>query len=81
MKLQHHPRRRWSDRRKINLMDAYERHYWTKFFGIDESDLLKAVDRVGMYAEDVRRYLAERQRDWVIGGREDRRAPGRHAAG
>ena len=73
------PRRRWSDSRKINLLDPYERHYWTKFFGIDEGDLMQAVDSVGMYAEDVRRYLASgRQRDWVFGGREDRRRmPGR----
>ena len=69
-----YPRRRWSDSRKINLLDPYERHYWTKFFGIDEEDLLEAVDKVGMFAEDVRRHLAsECQRDWVFGGREDRR--------
>ena len=78
-----HPRRRWSDRRKLNLLDPYERHYWTKFFGVDEADLLDAVDSVGLYAEDVRRHLANgRQSDWVFGGREDRRQlTGRRAAG
>ena len=73
------PKRRWSDRRKINLMDPYERHYWSKFFGVDEDGLYEAIDNVGTAAEDVRRYLAaEQQRDWVFGGRENRRqVPGR----
>ena len=77
------PRRRWSDRRRLNLLDPYERHYWTKFFGVDEAELLDAVDNAGTYAEDVRRYLAaSHQRDWVIGGRENRRrTPGHHASG
>lgn len=69
-----YPRRRWSDSRRIDLLDPYERHYWTKFFGIDEGDLLEAIDAVGTSAEDVKRFVAtERQRDWVIGGRENRR--------
>ena len=69
-----YPKRRWSDRRRINLLDPYERHYWCKFFGIDESNLMQAVDSVGSYAEDVRRHLATgHQRDWVFGGREERR--------
>lgn len=77
-----YPRRRWSDQRRINLMDQYERHYWTKFFGVDEDGLYEAVDNVGTAAEDVRRYLAtEHQRDWVIGGRENRRQPRGSSAG
>ena len=72
----HTPRRRWSDRRRIDLSDPFERLYWTKFFGVDEEDLFHAVDKAGSSAERVRLYLAsERQRHWVIGGREDRRHP------
>ena len=78
-----YPRRRWSDSRRINLLDPYERHYWTKFFGIDEADLLQAIDSVGTFAEDVKSHLAgSTQRDWVFGGRENRRqVTGRSAAG
>ena len=76
------PKRRWSDRRRINLMDPYERHYWSKFFGVDERQLLEAVDLAGTGAEDVRRFLAGHQLDWIVGGREDRRqVPGRPSAG
>ena len=76
---QEYPRRRWSDRRKIDLLDPYERHYWTKFFGVDEDELLEAIDTVGTRTEDVRHFLADvHQRDWVFGGRENRRqVPGR----
>ena len=64
------------------MRDAYERHYWSKFFGVDEVALLDAIDSVGTAAEDVRRHLATgQQRDWVFGGRENRRRmPGRHAS-
>ena len=78
---QEYPRRRWSDRRKIDLLDPYERQYWTKFFGVGEDELLEAIDSVGTRAEDVRHFLASgHQRDWIFGGRENRRqVPGRSA--
>lgn len=68
-------RRRWSDDRRINLLDAADRVYWSKFFGVDEEDLFVAVDQVGTLAEDVRQYLNRQlTHHWVVdGGREERR--------
>ena len=68
-------RRRWSDGRRINLLDAADRVYWSKFFGVEEEDLFVAVDQVGTLAEDVRQYLNRQlTHHWVVdGGREERR--------
>jgi hypothetical protein len=71
----HQPKRRWSDARRIDILEARERLYWSKFFGVDEQDLLVAVDQVGTSAEDVRQFLhRQRTRNWVVdGGRDERR--------
>lgn len=68
-------KRRWSDQRRINALEELERIYWSKFFGVDEQDLLVAVDRVGTSAEQVRQFLnRQRTRHWVVdGGRDERR--------
>lgn len=68
-------KRRWSDGRRINLLDAGERVYWSKFFGVEEWDLMVAVDQVGTSAEEVRQYLnRQRTPHWVVdAGREERR--------
>jgi hypothetical protein len=68
------PRRRWSDASRIDLIDPQERVFWTKFFGVEEEELFKAVDKVGTSAEKVRRYLErENLSDWVFGGRSEER--------
>ena len=70
--------RRWADSRRIAILEERDRIYWSKFFGVEEDDLLVAVDKVGSEAEKVRQYLNRRRtRDWVVDvGREERR---RHA--
>lgn len=74
-------KRRWSDGRRINLLEEGERVYWSKFFGVEEADLLVAVDQVGTSAEDVRQFLNRQlNHHWVVdAGREERRhdAPSR----
>lgn len=68
-------RRRWSDGRRINLLQESERVYWSKFFGVEEADLFTAVDQVGTSAEEVRQFLNRRlTHHWVVdSGREERR--------
>jgi hypothetical protein len=70
--------RRWADARRIDILDERDRLYWAKFLGVEEEDLMVAVDKVGTQAEKVRQYLnRQRTRDWIVdGGREERR---RHA--
>lgn len=66
------PRRRWTDGRRIDLLDARER--WSKFFGVGEGALMEAVDKVGTTAETVRQYLMrEHTGDWIVAGREPER--------
>ncbi|HYC38200.1 MAG TPA: DUF3606 domain-containing protein [Usitatibacter sp.] len=81
MESSHRPRRRWSDERRINALDAGDRTYWCKFFGVEDQDLLAAVDKVGTSAEKVRQYLQRSlTNDWIVdGGRPERRhgAPSR----
>ena len=67
--------RRWADHRRIDILDERDRAYWTKFLGVDEEDLMVAVDKVGSEAEQVRQYLNRKKtRDWIVdGGRDERR--------
>jgi hypothetical protein len=46
------------DERSIDLNDAAEVLYWTKFFDITEYALHAAVGAVGNTAQDVKDYLA-----------------------
>ena len=70
--------RRWGDTRRIDILDEHDRTYWMKFLGVEDDDLMVAVDKVGTEAEKVRQYLnRKRTRDWIVdGGRVERR---RHA--
>lgn len=68
-------RRRWADRRRIDILDPEERTFWAKFLGVEEHELLAAVDKVGSNVEKVREYIHFRQTiGWIVGaGREERR--------
>ncbi|MEP7070377.1 MAG: DUF3606 domain-containing protein [Usitatibacter sp.] len=73
-------KRRWADSRRISPLDPRDLHYWSKFLGVEEHDLLVAVDKVGSSLEHVRRYLdAEGPVRWNIisGGQDNRRVAGR----
>lgn len=74
----HYFHRRWSDRRRINVLDEDERAFWAKFFGVEAGELMEAVDKVGTAAEDVRRYVQEQLTPhWKrYAGRDERRHPG-----
>jgi hypothetical protein len=68
-------KRRWADRRQIAALDPKEVHYWSKFLGVEENDILVAVDKVGTSVERVRQYLYTRGpvRWKVSRGRDERR--------
>ena len=75
-------KRRWTDSRHISTLDSQEVHYWAKFLGVDEHDILVALDKVGPSVERVRQYLHLRSpvRWRVTSGRDERRnhiSPGR----
>ena len=67
--------RRWADRRRIDMTDERDRMFWSKFFGIEDEELMEAVDKVGTAAEDVRQYVQRQLTgDWTIhAGRDERR--------
>lgn len=69
--------RRWSDKKRIDVLDPRDRLFWSKFFGIEVEELLAAVDKVGTAAEDVRQYLQGQLWDhWTVyAGRDERRRP------
>jgi hypothetical protein len=48
-----------AEQEKIHLARNHEIAHWTKVFGCSEDQLRTAVSRVGVKAEDVRRYLDE----------------------
>ena len=91
MDIRYPQRRRWSDERRIDIRDGRDVAYWVKFFGVEEQDLLVAIDKVGSSAEKVRQHLQSgRTHDWIVdGGRQERRRnaphrrhfPGDQAAG
>jgi hypothetical protein len=68
-------KRRWADSRRISALDPKEVHYWSKFLGVEENDILVAVDKVGPSLEHVRRYLdtCGPVRWKVSAGRDERR--------
>ena len=67
-------RRRWADSRQIAALDPKEIHYWSKFLGVEEKDILVAVDKVGPSVERVRQYVYGRGPRWkVSAGRDERR--------
>ena len=68
-------KRRWADSRRICALDPKEVHYWSKFLGVEENDILAAVDKVGPSVEQVRQYLytSGPVRWRVSTGRDERR--------
>ena len=69
-------KRRWADSRHIAALDPKEIHYWSKFLGVEEKDILVAVDKVGPSVERVRQYVYGRGgavRWKVSAGRDERR--------
>ena len=68
-------KRRWADSRRIAALDPKEIHYWSKFLGVEEHDILVAVDKVGPSVERVRQYVYARGPVcWsVSSGRDERR--------
>jgi hypothetical protein len=45
---------------RINLQEEWEVRFWTREFGVDETQLRDAVRQVGETAGQVRAYLAQR---------------------
>ena len=45
------------NRRRVNINEDYELKYWTKKFGVSESELKAAVAKVGPIADAVEREL------------------------
>ncbi|RYZ16910.1 MAG: DUF3606 domain-containing protein [Myxococcaceae bacterium] len=50
-----------SDRKRINLSEAYEVNYWTGKLKISREELKQAVDKVGDRAEDVEDFILKGQ--------------------
>ena len=69
-------KRRWADKRRISPLDPKEVHYWSKFLGVEENDIMVAVDKVGPSVELVRQYLYTRGPvRWKVScGRDERRS-------
>jgi hypothetical protein len=53
------PGERWFDTRKIDVREPGEIEFWAKFFGVDGFSILFAVDKVGVQAVRVRRFLEQ----------------------
>lgn len=50
-------RRQPEDPNKININQAWERTYWSNKFGITIEKLKEAVEAVGPWVKDVKKYL------------------------
>jgi hypothetical protein len=48
-----------ADAKRINIHEPYEVEYWTKTLGVTKEQLVAVVGRVGVMAENVRRYLGK----------------------
>ena len=48
-----------ADRKRISMLEDYEVRYWTKKFGVTKEQLIEAVRKVGLIAEDVARELGK----------------------
>jgi hypothetical protein len=45
------------DRDRINVHEEWEANYWSKKFGVSKQRLQEAVQKVGVMAKDVEKYL------------------------
>jgi hypothetical protein len=52
-------RKRPEDPTKINVNQTWEVKYWCNEFGVTEDELKSAVELVGVYVKDVRKYLGK----------------------
>ncbi|MBA3831812.1 MAG: DUF3606 domain-containing protein [Chthoniobacterales bacterium] len=50
-------KRRPQDASKVNIHEPYEVRWWCHEFGCTEQELRNAVNKVGVSADAVRRYL------------------------
>ncbi|MBS1687578.1 MAG: DUF3606 domain-containing protein [Bacteroidetes bacterium] len=50
-------KRRPQDAARINVNEDYELQYWTEKFGVSDEKLRQAVEKVGVSANAVERYL------------------------
>ncbi len=48
-----------ADRDKINVNQAHELRDWSAKFDVTPAALKKAVDEVGVYADDVKKHLGK----------------------
>lgn len=46
------------DAMRINVREDYEVRYWSSTFGVSPDKLKKAVEKVGVMVDDVRRELS-----------------------
>lgn len=53
--------KRYADGKRISLCEEYEVRYWTDKFGCSEDALKSAVEHVGDMADDVGRFLTDRE--------------------
>ena len=47
------------DRKRINVHDHQELHYWSHRFGVSPEELERAVSKAGVMADDVARALGK----------------------
>ena len=47
------------DRKRINVHDHQELHYWSHRFGVSPEELKRAVSKAGVRADDVARALGK----------------------
>ena len=48
-----------ADRKRINVHDPQELHYWSHRFGVSSEELKRAVSKAGVMADDVARILGK----------------------
>ena len=59
-----------ADRKRINVRDHQELHYWSHRFGVSPEELKRAVSKAGVMADDVARVLGKL---WLLNTRIHRR--------
>lgn len=52
-----------ADRKRIDVNQDYERHYWAEKFGVSVDELRRAVMKVGPMADHVAHELGKRHKD------------------
>jgi hypothetical protein len=52
-----------ADRKRINIHEDHELHYWSHRLGVSPDELKRAVSKVGAMADDVARELGK---SWLL---------------